>query len=158
MFNLTPATRKISTALAAAALALGAMTATALPARANSDDLAKILAGTAALVIIGSALNDRGRPGYYQPGPPVSLPRPVQPVQGWHNDRSHGGWHQPRPPQPVPRHGWAPPPPPVSCTVWINGQQYIRRDRDCIAPRHAPRPYDPRRGGYRDDGVYAPNR
>lgn len=157
MFSLTPATRKITTALAAAALALGAMTATALPARADGNDLAKILAGTAALVIIGSALKNQGHAGHYQPGPPVSRP---QPVQGWHKDRQHGGWHQPRP-QPVPRHGWAPPPHGASCTVWINGEQYVRRDRDCVTQRHTPRPYDPRpyhgHGGYRP-APYQPSR
>lgn len=156
MFSLTPATRKITMALGAAALALGAMTATALPARANGDDVAKIIAGTAALVIIGSALKAQGHAQHYQPGPPVSLPRPVHPVQGWHKDRQHGGWHQPRPPQPTPHHGWAPQP--GGCRVWINGQQYIRRDRDCIAPRHAPHPYDPRRGGYWNGRDYAPSR
>lgn len=159
MFSLTPATRKITMALGAAALALGAMTATALPARANGDDVARIIAGTAALVIIGSALNKAGAQGHHHPGPPVSRVQPVQPVQGWHNDRRHGAWHQPRPqPQPRPHHGWAPPaPPPGVCTVWINGQRYVRSSRDCAGAPHRPHPHDWRHGGYRP-APYAPSR
>jgi len=140
MFSLTPALRKIGIALGAAALALGTMTATALPARANGDDVARVLAGTAALVVLGSAL--QSRPAYHQPGPPVSRVRPVHPAHGWQDDRRRGGWHHP-----YPRRGWAPPPPvphPGVCAVWINGERYVRSSRDCTAAR--PLPHDPRHG------------
>ncbi|MFN3646339.1 MAG: hypothetical protein ACK4S2_07465 [Gemmobacter sp.] len=140
MFNLSPAARKITAALGAAALALGAMTATALPARANGDDLARVLIGTAAIVAIGSALNNANR-GY---GPDVSRERPWEPAHGWHHDR-RGGWHQP---QPRPRWTPPPPPPPQTCAVWINGQRYVRSSRDCRGgPEYRPpHPHDPRYG------------
>lgn len=51
------ATRKrITTAIAAAALALAGMTAAAVPARAGNDDLAKILLGVGTVFIISKAL------------------------------------------------------------------------------------------------------
>lgn len=150
MFNLTPATRKITTALGAAAIALGAMAATALPARANNDELARVLAGTAALVIIGSALKNQSHTHAYHPGPPVSrvrpAPPPVQPTHGWNHGRPHGGWHQPKP-LPAPRPGWTPPPPQGVCTVWINGQRYTRHGRDCaVTAPPRPQPHNPGQG------------
>ncbi|MGB8813555.1 MAG: hypothetical protein WCC57_10245 [Paracoccaceae bacterium] len=67
--------------LAATAVAFGAMTAGATPARANdaSDDLAKLLAGIAAVVIIGKAIQDNRRHDDVAPptpNPPVDWPRP----------------------------------------------------------------------------------
>lgn len=59
--SVSPMRRFVTTLIAAAAI-LGLMTASAVPAHASksSDDLAKILAGIAAIVIIGKALdNDR---------------------------------------------------------------------------------------------------
>lgn len=125
MFGFSLACRRITLAFGAAAIALGAITATALPARANGDDVARIIAGTAALVIIGSALRDANR-GHA--APPVS--RAWQPDRnpGWHHDR-RGGWHHPKP---QPQHGWAPPPRHrAPCTIWINGRLYVQDSRQC---------------------------
>ncbi|WP_323040083.1 hypothetical protein [Gemmobacter sp.] len=102
MHLLRPATRKIAAALGGAAIALGAITATALPARANSDDMMKVIAGVAAIAIIGSALNDKDdhRRGYGYG--PVMRPEPPRPQPGWHQPRpQHPGWHHPQPPRPA---------------------------------------------------------
>lgn len=143
MFGFSLAARRITTALGAAALALGAITATALPARANGDDIAKVLAGTAALVIIGSALNANKHP---RQAPPVTQAWHPDRYPGWHHDRrdrpdGRGGWHHPKP---QPRHGWAPPPRAQEpCVMWINGQRYIQDSRSCGGrnPRPVPHGY-----------------
>ena len=130
MTLLRPATRKIIGTLGAAAIAMGAITATALPARANSDDLMKVIAGVAAIAVIGSALSDKNR---HRAPAPVMRPEPPRPHPGWQPPRR--GWHHPhvqphRPPvvhhrphscgpygcaRPgpghPPRHGWMPPRP-----------------------------------------------
>lgn len=98
MTLLRPASRKIVAALGAAAIALGAMTATALPARADSDDMMKVIAGVAAIAIIGSALNDNDR---HRHPAPIMRPEPPRPQPGWHQPRpQHPGWHHPQPPRP----------------------------------------------------------
>ncbi|MDN5787345.1 hypothetical protein [Pseudorhodobacter sp.] len=75
----TPAVRRFIGTVAAAAMTLALMTVAAVPARANgrSDDFAKAAAAVAAIVIIGSALNDRhgsrrqdATPPRYQPDYP----------------------------------------------------------------------------------------
>lgn len=102
MTLLRPASRKILAALGAAAIAMGAMTATAVPARADSDDVMKVIAGVAAIAIIGSALNDNDRHRY--PGP-IMRPEPPRPQPGWHQPRpQHPGWHHPQPPRPPVAH------------------------------------------------------
>lgn len=86
MTFLRPAARKLTSTLGAIALAFGAMTATAMPARANND-AAKVLAGIAAIAIIGTALNNKGHAA------------PARPVHAG-PQRPQPGWHQPaRPPQ-----------------------------------------------------------
>ena len=62
MFGFSLAARRITLAIGAAAIALGAITATALPARANGDDVAKVIAGVTALAIIGSAISNSTAP------------------------------------------------------------------------------------------------
>lgn len=59
-FLKSPAVRRFTATVAAAATALALMTAAAVPARADSrsDDFAKALAAVAAVAIVGSALND----------------------------------------------------------------------------------------------------
>lgn len=76
------ARRRFVATVAGAAVALGLMTAAAVPARASdAEDLAKALAAIAAVAIIAKALdNDRNRPD------------PVQ-VPGWgHGGRPAPGW------------------------------------------------------------------
>jgi hypothetical protein len=70
----TPAIRRFTATIAAAATALALMTAAAVPARAgqNGDDFAKAIAALAAIAIIGTAINsrddDRAPPRHvYQP-------------------------------------------------------------------------------------------
>ncbi|MDZ4096030.1 MAG: hypothetical protein U1D35_14115 [Paracoccaceae bacterium] len=54
--------KRFVTTVAAAATALGLMTAAAMPAKAGNDDVAKVLAGIAAIAIIGSIIdNDHKR-------------------------------------------------------------------------------------------------
>jgi hypothetical protein len=75
-----PSLRTITSAVAAAALAVSGLAASATPARAN-DDLVRLLAGATAIVIIAHALRDRDdrrthrHVQRYQPLPPVALPR-----------------------------------------------------------------------------------
>ena len=52
-------TRTIIASLVAAALALGSMTPAAAQQQQNNENLARILAGTAGLVILGKVLSDR---------------------------------------------------------------------------------------------------
>lgn len=123
MLSLTPALRKITTTIGAAAIALGAIAATATPVRADPNDVAKVIAGAAAIAIIGSAINNANRP---QPGPPVSR-HPVAPVHGWHH--------------PGQRPGWAPPPHQRTCTLIIRGQRYLGRGAECIqGSQYRPQP------------------
>lgn len=69
--------RRFATTLAAAATALAAMTAAAVPARAGSDDIAKILAGVAAIAIIGTAINNNKAKAAPPPQPhPYPYPQP----------------------------------------------------------------------------------
>mgnify|MGYP005844907845 CR=1 FL=1 len=84
------ATRRFTAAVAAAAIALAGLTATAAPARAQNNDAAKILFGITALAIIGAAIANANQP------PPAAQPvHPVRPPQ-------HG--HVQRPPHPVQPH------------------------------------------------------
>jgi hypothetical protein len=149
MITLRPALRRITATLGAAALALGAIAASSVPARANGDDLARVLAGTAALVIIGSAIKDANRHGH-----PATRVQPVSPAHGWHGDRQRPGWHDDR--------GWrrhdepryrdrrldrAP----ASCIVWIDGQRYVQDSRKCGAAGRA----KDRRRDWRDAQDYS---
>ena len=113
---MTPKRRLMST-LAAAATALGLMTAAALPARASetSDDVAKLLAGIAVLAILAETMDkdDAPKTPAYRPMPEVrpDHPRPHHPRPGTgHDDRwthrpipgDHDRWDRPaRPPKPV---------------------------------------------------------
>ena len=85
--------RKIATGLSALALALAAMTAAAVPARASNDDFAKFVLGATALVIIGKAISDKDKRRHAaQPvSPPVYYHQPQRPPVYHHP-------HQPRPP------------------------------------------------------------
>lgn len=134
MFAFSLAARRITMAMGAAAVALGTITATALPARAN-DDVARFIAGTAALVIIGSALRDGGRA---HASPPVTQGWHRDQPPSWHHDR-RGGWHHP---QPQPTRRWAPPPRERSaCTLWIDGRRYVQDSRRCGNGQPRPLPY-----------------
>lgn len=99
-----PLTRKLIASLSAAALGLGLILGSGAPVRANSDDVAKVIAGAAALAIIGTAINkaerdddrdrDRRAQGY---------------AHGWHQNapqRAHGWQHRepPRHARPNGRH------------------------------------------------------
>jgi hypothetical protein len=81
----TPA-RRFTAAVAAAAIALAGLTATAVPARAQNNDAAKILFGLTALAIIGAAIANANQP------PPAA--HPVHPVRP----------HRPAPPVHLPAH------------------------------------------------------
>lgn len=85
-FLKTPAVRRFTATVAAAATALALMTAAAVPARAgqNGDDLAKALAAVAAIAIIGSAINDRND-NHRRPARVVEPPR--RDVYDHHRDR-----------------------------------------------------------------------
>lgn len=118
----SPVARKWISALGALVIGLGAITASAAPARANGEDVAKVIAGVAALAIIGTAINKAnkaearpgpgwhqqrpGKPGWHQPQPPrqqqncVQAGRGGQIVCGRPVNNAHGRPHQP------PRHGW----------------------------------------------------
>ena len=76
----TPLRRRFVGAVASAAIALAGMTATALPARADNNDLARALAAIAALAIIAKAIDNNRDKGNDEP-----------------NDWDNGG-HGPRPP------------------------------------------------------------
>jgi hypothetical protein len=135
MFGFSLAARRITLAIGAAAIALGTITATALPARANGDDVAKVIAGVTALAIIGSAINNSNRA---HATPPVSRAWQQGGNPGWHHDR-RGGWHHPKP---QPHRGWAPPPRQrEACTVWINGRRYVQDSRRCGGGHPRPVPY-----------------
>ncbi len=129
MTILPAAARKIVTAHGAAA--------SAVPARADSDDMMKVIAGIAAIAIIGSALNDNDR---HRPPRPVVRPQPPRPHPGWHQpvQPPHPGWHHPTPPRPPvvyhPRQ-----PRPLPCAPY-----------GCVNPdagfRDRPMPVEPHRG------------
>ena len=70
-FAKSPAARRFTATVAAAATALALMTAAAVPARADSNDAAKALALIATVAIIGKALDDRNK----RRDEPVSHPR-----------------------------------------------------------------------------------
>lgn len=94
--------RKFIALISAAAIAIAAVAATTAPARADTQDVAKVLAGLAALAIIGAAINDHNanapqvvtrnpypKGGYYPRGnyypqhtyrPQPVQPRPVPPA------------------------------------------------------------------------------
>lgn len=69
--------RKFIALIIAAATAITTLTATAAPARAN-EDFGKVLAGLAALAIIGAAIND----AHKDHGPAVTR-RSTRPVDDW---------------------------------------------------------------------------
>jgi hypothetical protein len=69
--------RRFIATLAAAALALAGITATAAPARAQGDEFARILFGAAVLAIIGSAIANANQP---RPVPPAPVWNPRPPV------------------------------------------------------------------------------
>lgn len=60
-FAKSPAARRFTATVAAAATALALMTAAAMPARADSNDAAKALALIATVAILGKALDDRNK-------------------------------------------------------------------------------------------------
>jgi hypothetical protein len=78
--------RKFIALIIAAATAIAGFAASAAPARADAEDVAKALAGIAALVIIGKAIEDRNdrrdrghvTQNYHRPLPQVT-PRPLPP-------------------------------------------------------------------------------
>jgi hypothetical protein len=90
--------RRLTMTLSALVLALAGMTAAAVPARANNDDLAKILLGATAVFIIGSAINNAGR------------------ADTRHDDRRRDHWDERRGPG---RH--AVPVLPRACAISISG-------------------------------------
>lgn len=134
MTPIRPAARKIVSALGALVLALGTMTASAQPVRAGND-VAKVLAGVAAIAIIGTALSDKGR-------------AEARPVHG----KPQPGWHQPVPPRPQahvrPRPGQAcvqtGPRGQVVCGQAVNNRPPVRNDN-----RHGWHNDRDRRGDYR---------
>lgn len=136
-----PATRKIATALGVAAIAMGAMTASALPARAEPDDMMKVIAGVAAIAIIGSALNDNDR--HHRPAP-VMRPEPPRPQPGWHKPRpQYPGWHRHEPPRPPVAHPRAYPCGPYGCARPAPGYGHYQPRPQPY--RHHDHHYDPRR-------------
>jgi len=134
--RLHTAARKIAATLAAGAIALGAITATSIPARANTDDIARLLAGIATL-----ALLDQSRRNMQPAAGPVhhlqAKPQPQQP--GWGHVP-----HRPAPPH-VPQHARTPTAGlPGVCAIRIEGT------RDAFYPARC----------LRDQGIRAelPNR
>jgi hypothetical protein len=122
-------TQIIST-LAAAAVALAGLGAT--PARADDDDIARIIAGLMGIAILGAALNDRDdrRPVVTPPRPPVYPPERRECLRkrwtpnGWvsyYAQNCVAGYN----PRPVPQ------PPVCQRRVWTShGWQWIA-DRGC---------------------------
>lgn len=128
MSALRPVASKVVTSVTALALAFGVMAASAAPARAQmNSDAAKVIAGIAALAVIGAAINDKNdrrdadrrrhdqwdrhdRPRY-QPPPRAQHFRPGPPprahAHGWQKHPQHPpqrhGQMRPRPGEPRPR-------------------------------------------------------
>jgi len=92
--------RKFIALIVASAVAVAAVAASSAPARADSQEVAKVLAGLAALAILGAAISDSRdndvqvvtRPSYPQGG--YYPPRAYQPVPP--------RYYQPVPPRPLP--------------------------------------------------------
>lgn len=74
-----PAGRRLIASVVAVATALGLLTASALPVRADSDDLAKALAAIAVIGLIASAA-DAGNDHGAQNPPPKPRPVPLVPA------------------------------------------------------------------------------
>jgi hypothetical protein len=126
--SIRPAARKITATLAAAALALGAITATAMPARANSEDVARVLAGIAALAIIGHAIKS----GQGHAAPVHGYPQHPYPAgPGWNHGKPGG--------HPAPQYRPPPPPPvrglPGVCAIRISGVHDDFYTRGCLRDR-----------------------
>lgn len=112
----TSVARKLTTTISAVAIALAGMTAAAVPARANNDDIAKFLFGATTLFIIGSAIANGNR-GHAQPQPqrPVVV-HPPRPPHG------HGhGYGQNRPPVL-----------PAACAISISGAGHSYYGERCL--------------------------
>jgi hypothetical protein len=97
------AIKRFTATLVATATALALMTAAAIPARADSGDIAKVIAGVATIAIIAKALEkDKAK------AEPVHDPRPGN-GHGYGHDRPRPGQgygHQ----KPRPGHGYGRPP------------------------------------------------
>ncbi len=106
--------RRLVGALAALAVALAGMTATAMPARAQGDDLLRLFLGAATIAIIGGAIAGATQPpppAYptYPPYPPRPVGPPVPPPP----------YHPPRPvPPPA---AWIP----AHCEIRVGGRSYF---------------------------------
>ncbi|KAA2315630.1 hypothetical protein DL237_02265 [Pseudooceanicola sediminis] len=74
-------TRKFTTTLAAAALAMSTLIAT--PVQAKNEDLAKLFVGATALFIIGNAINENNRKTQQ------ARRDPPRPQPDWRDDRRH---------------------------------------------------------------------
>lgn len=77
-----PLFRRLAATLTAAATALALLGATTVPARADGEDVAKIIAGIAALAIIGKAIDNRND----RKDKPAEV-IPVHPKPRWDDDR-----------------------------------------------------------------------
>jgi hypothetical protein len=124
--------RRLTATLAALALALAGMTATAMPARAQGDEFARILLGALTLAIIGSAIAG------------ASQPKPVRPPPVW----GPPVWGPPvvHPPRPAPT-TWLP----AHCAIDIGGRTFFgevclnragfahRLPQSCARQVHTPR-------------------
>jgi len=77
--------RKFISLVLAASVAIAGVGATATPAKAGNDDLAKLLVGATALVIIGTAINESKKNGN------VVVHQPQR-----HTPQAHTPRHQPR--------------------------------------------------------------
>lgn len=101
--------RKLTSALAALALALAGLTAAAMPARAQSnDDLVKFLFGAAALAVIAKSLSDSDK--RRQAAVPVHPVRPHYPPV------------QPQRPHHPPAHAHRPAHLPAACAIQAGGR------------------------------------
>lgn len=137
-----PITRKLIASFSVLALGLGLILGSGAPVRANSDNVAKVIAGAAALAIIGTAINkaerddDRERARRVQGHPPPH------------------GWHRNGPQRP---HGWQHREPPR------HARPHRSHGQDCVRTRHGEvvcgraagqvraRPHDRRDHGWDND-------
>lgn len=113
----TSLARKLTSLGAALAIALAGMTAAAVPARAQNDDLAKILMGAAAVFIIGSAINNAGRAA------PAPAPRHDVYRDTRREDRRHDDRHDRRARVPTL---------PQACAISVSGNPAVYYGQRCL--------------------------
>lgn len=100
---MSPLAKSVASATLAVSIALGSITASATPARANNDEIAAVLGGIVALYVIGKALQGRqsdvavSRSGTHRPHTHAPRPRHqplVAPARCFVDGRDAGGYYR----------------------------------------------------------------